>query len=68
MIFSEVSRTFFTISQEQSRTKKTELLADLFTQMDADEAQMVSYLSLGTLYPPYKGNQFNIAEKSILKA
>ncbi len=66
MKFEVVSEAFQEIEHTSSRLKKTKLLADIFAEATANEAQMISYLSLGELYPPYKNEQFNIADKSML--
>ncbi len=62
-----LAQAFLAIGQESSRNKMTELLAQLLSQSTAQEAQIISYLALGTLRAPYQGNQFNFAEKSMLK-
>jgi len=67
MKFKHVAEMFDAIEKESSRTKMTELLADLFKQATPHEASIIAYLSLGSLNPPYIGTQFNFAEKSLLK-
>jgi DNA ligase-1 len=67
MTFNELANTFEKTEIEQSRTKITILLAQLFKTTTPEEAQIISYLSLGSLYPVYKGTQFNFAEKSVQK-
>ena len=67
MRFSQVADAFLAIAEESSRTKMTELLATLLGEATPEETQLISYLSLGLLRAPYKGNQFNIAEKSMIK-
>ena len=67
MNFNELAFWFDQLEQESSRLKITEILSDLFKQVTAQEAQMVAYFCMGTLYPPYKVVQFNIARKSAEK-
>jgi DNA ligase 1 len=67
MLFHSVAEAFQAIGAEQSRNKMTELLAHLLGEASAHEAQYICYLALGTLRAPYQGNQFNFAEKSMLK-
>lgn len=67
MTFNNLARAFLALSKEASRNKMTELLAEVFAQATPHEAQIISYLSLGTLRAPYKGAQFNFAEKSMIK-
>jgi DNA ligase 1 len=67
MLFRTLAQAFFAIQQESSRNKMTELLAQVLTEATAHEAQLLSYLALGVLRAPYRGNQFNFAEKSMVK-
>ncbi len=65
MEFRAVAESFEHISQYTSRIEITKTLASLLSQTSAREAEIISYLSLGELRPPYIGTQFNLAEKSI---
>lgn len=67
MKFIEVAKAFDVIEKESSRTKITQLLAELLKQATPGEAAIISYLSLGSLNPPYIGTQFNLASKSLIK-
>lgn len=67
MKFKYAAHMFDNIEQETSRTKMTILLADLFTQATPNESATLSYLTLGSLTPPYIASQFNLAEKSLVK-
>jgi DNA ligase-1 len=67
MKFLSVSQAFLALEGESSRTAMTELLAALFKVATPHEAQLISYLTLGTLRAPYEGYQFNLAEKSMIK-
>ncbi len=67
MTFRELAEVFLSLTQESSRLAMTRLLADLFKRATAHEAQIICYLSLGTVRAPYLGSQFNYADKSILK-
>lgn len=67
MKFNELTRFFSEIAALSSRTAITEKLAELFALADAQEVKIITYLSLGSLRPPYEGTQFNIAERSIKK-
>lgn len=64
MHFIDVARSFYTIEQESARLTITTLLAQLLKEAGPYEAAIISNLSLGQLRPPYKGTQFNFAEKS----
>lgn len=67
MNFEVVSKFFESIEKTSSRLEITTLLADLFKQSPPDDAKIIAYLSLGELLPPYKGTQFQIADKMMLK-
>lgn len=67
MKFIEVANVFDEIEKETSRTKITKLLAELLKNATPSEAAIISYLSLGSLNPPYIGTQFNLATKSLIK-
>lgn len=66
MKFSYVAQLFEQIQKESARTEITKLLALLLTGASAREAQIISYLSSGSLFPAYKTLQFNISSKGIL--
>jgi DNA ligase-1 len=68
MKFIEVARSFDAIEPVGSRLEITRLLADLFAQSSAQEAEIIAELCLGQLRPPYIGTQFNIADKLLVKA
>jgi len=67
MKFCDVAKIFEIIEAESSRIAITKLLAQLFGQATAHEAQIISYLSLGLLRAPYEGSNFNFAEKNCAK-
>ena len=67
MDFSRLGRVFEEIESVSGRLEITAILSKIFNDLDAQEAQIVSYLSLGTLLPPYKNIQFHIAKKGIIE-
>jgi DNA ligase 1 len=66
MKFKDVACVFETIEQEPGRIGMTKLLAQLMSEAEPQEAEIMCNLSLGQLHPPYIGTQFNIAEKSMM--
>lgn len=68
MYFFQVANYFELINNHSSRIEITKLLSELFIKATDKEAYILSYLSLGLLRPPYKGTQFQVAEKNIIKA
>jgi len=67
MKFKTVAHTFKKIDETSSRTTITNFLSDLLKEATAQEAEQLSYLSLGALNSPYIGTQFNLAQKSMGK-
>ena len=67
MKFNQVAVSFERISQHTSRIEITKILAELFTSATPEESAIISYFTLGSLRAPYKGTQFNYAEKSMIK-
>jgi DNA ligase 1 len=67
MKFIDVAKKFDEIEAVSSRTKMTELLAELFKKATPNQAAIIAYLTLGELNPTYIGTQFNFASKSMIK-
>ena len=67
MKFNELTKFFSEIAALSSRNAITEKLAELFSKADASEVKIITYISLGSLRPPYEGTQFNLAERSVKK-
>ncbi len=65
--FIELAKLFSEIEETSSRNIITQKLADFFSKCSSTEAQIITYLSLGTLRPPYIKMQFNLAEKTVKK-
>ncbi|MBV8661320.1 MAG: ATP-dependent DNA ligase [Candidatus Dependentiae bacterium] len=66
MNFSRIAQIFDKIEATASRLDKTKLLADILRDMNPEQAQIVTYLSLGELYSSYQNIQFNIADKGLI--
>ena len=67
MHFKEVAEIFEKINAVSSRLEITRFLAELLKKASAHQAAIICDLSLGQLHAPYKGTQFNVADKSMLK-
>ncbi|HVW99851.1 MAG TPA: ATP-dependent DNA ligase [Candidatus Babeliaceae bacterium] len=67
MEFKAAAEYFKLIESLTSRIEITRVLALLYSQASADEAQALSYLLMGLVRPSYKGSQFNLAQKSVAK-
>lgn len=66
MNFSVVADAFDQIEQQSSRVEITKLLAVLFKQATAVEAEIICNLCMGLLHPVYVGTVFNLAEKNLI--
>jgi len=56
MKFSILTEAFEEIAQLSSRIAMTKRLAALFQNASEKEIQIIAYLSLGKLRPPYQGH------------
>ena len=68
MNFSELAQYFHKIENTPSRNTMTEILADLFKKLHADEIDKVLYLLQGRLAPTYVKLDFGLGEKLVIKA
>jgi len=68
MTFKRLSEYFRELEENTSRLKITEILAGLFKEASEEEIDKICYLSLGRLLPQYEGLEFQIAEKTMIKA
>lgn len=65
MNFKHCAEIFHQLEQESSRLEMTKNLAQFLNQCSAQEVQIIAYLAMGSLFPPYKDKQFNIASKGM---
>ncbi len=66
MKFKECMLYFQSLEQESSRTAMTKILSELLSQAIAQDAKIIAYFSMGSLFPPYQEIQFNIAQKNMI--
>ncbi len=66
MKFIDVATVFQEIEPISGRLKITDLLAELLKKADPAEASIICNLAIGQLRPPFEGNQFNMAKKSLI--
>ena len=67
MTFQRLASFFAELEKTPSRNKMTEILADLLKKAQPQEIDKICYLSLGRLAPLYKGVEFNLADKMLMK-
>jgi DNA ligase 1 len=67
MQFKEFASYLEKLEKISSRNEMTEVLCQLFKEVDVEEVDNVSYLLLGCLAPEFKGIVFNIAEKVMVR-
>lgn len=68
MLFRDLSVFLQAIESVSSRLAITEKLAKLFRSLTPDEMAIVPYLLQGRISPAYRGVEFGMAEKSVVKA
>jgi len=68
MLFEELCGYFERIEATSKRLEKTEILAELLKKIEHGEVGVVINLALGQLAAPYVRQQFNLAEKMLIRA
>ncbi len=68
MKFKKLAEYFYKIEETSSRLQMTEILAELFKEIDADEIDKVLYLLQGRLAPQYIKIDFGLGEKMVVRA
>lgn len=68
MLFKDLSVYLQKLEKITSRNEMVVILADLFRQVPTDDIDKVIYLLQGRVAPLYENIEFNIAEKSMVKA
>lgn len=68
MNFSRLAQYLNYLEKEDSRLKMTAILAELFNQVLPEEIDKSCYLVLGRLAPKFKGIDFNMADKMVIKS
>lgn len=67
MLFSELAKYLERLEGTASRNDMTAILADVYKKAADSEADKLSYLLLGEILPPYRGVEFQIAEKMMIQ-
>lgn len=67
MLFKDLAVYLEKLEKTDSRLEITKILADLFRQADDEEIDKLCYLILGYLAPPYKGIEFSLADKMMIR-
>ncbi len=68
MTFKKICESFNDIESISSRNAMTQIVADTFKLLKDDEIAIFSYLLTGRIAPMFVDAEFNMSEKSILKA
>ncbi len=63
MEFAKVCSVFDSMEETSSRLKLTELLAELFKEVNENEVKKLVYLCQGRISPPHTGIELGIGEK-----
>lgn len=64
--FKNVCEVLQEIERTTSRNEMTEKLSSFYSNLNSTDAQILSYLVLGRIAPPFVSNEFNYSEKSFL--
>lgn len=67
MRINQLSDYFQQLEDTTSRIKITEILAELFGKAEVGEIDKICYLALGELLPAFRGVEFNLAEKMMVR-
>ncbi|KUK84016.1 MAG: DNA ligase I, ATP-dependent Dnl1 [Microgenomates bacterium 39_6] len=67
MFFKDLAVYLEKLEKTDSRLEITQILADLFREVSADQIDKLCYLVLGYLAPPYKGIEFDLADKMMIR-
>lgn len=68
MRFSKFSRILDGIEKEPSRNSMVGILAGLYSDLAPEEIRGTTYLLQGVVEPPFKGIEFGIGEKLLIRA
>lgn len=64
--FKKVCEMFKEIEETSARNDMTYILADFYAQLKETDAEILSYLILGRIAPPFVPVEFNYSEKSLV--
>lgn len=67
MLISALSKYLEKLEKTASRNEMTEILAEVLKAADREEIKKICYLLLGELLPAYRGVEFNLAEKMMVR-
>ncbi|OHA08378.1 MAG: hypothetical protein A3B37_01590 [Candidatus Sungbacteria bacterium RIFCSPLOWO2_01_FULL_59_16] len=67
MNFFELAKYLEKLEKTASRNEMTKILAEVLKEAASGEADKLCYLLLGELVPAYRGIEFNIAEKMMIR-
>ena len=67
MLFSELAVHLENLEKTSSRNELTKILAEVLTRANEAEIDKLCYLLLGEIVPSYRGIEFQIAEKMMIR-
>lgn len=67
MTFTELSIYLDRLEKTTSRNEITQILSELFKESEPSEIDKICYLVLGKLVPSYRGIEFNLAERMMVR-
>ena len=66
MKFNKISEYFEKLDKTSSRLEMTEILKDLFLEIEEEEIQNLIYFCQGTLGPKHKTKELNIGQSQLI--
>jgi DNA ligase-1 len=68
MHYSLLAETYEKVEKTTKRLEMTDYLVELFKHTPKDVVEKVAHLTIGELYPPFRGIELGIAEKLAIKS
>jgi len=68
LLYSEVADYYSKIESTTKRLEMTSTLVEMFRKAGKDEVGILSYLTLGKLYPDFEGVEIGLGEKLVARA
>ncbi|UCD91710.1 MAG: ATP-dependent DNA ligase, partial [Methanobacteriota archaeon] len=68
MKYEEIVNIYDKIARTTKRLEMTDHLVELFSKVDPEEIDKVTYLTQGKVYPDFEPSELGLAEKMVIKA
>ena len=68
MKYQELVNVYEALGATTKRLEKTDILADFFKTVDAEDLQKITLMALGSVFPPWSEEEQGIGDKLVMKA